>query len=257
MQWLSAEALILDVRDLGERDRLITWLTREHGLVRGAARGARGKHSRFAGQLQPLAKVSASWTDKESWQLARLSSAELIASADFLHRELEDLLLGEYLAEQCVQFSVENEVGVLPYRLLDSTLEALRQGVDRDLAARFFEVWMLRIAGVFPQLETCAACSEPLTAAAAVLVVEEGLFCRRCAPSPLPVGAMELSREAVTFLEASTKVRLRELALSPPPRQALRLVERACAQIRRTFLQYELRSYQVMKKTLQGLPQDP
>ena len=40
---------------LHDRDRIVTFLTREYGKKRGVARGARVKHSRFGGQLQPLA----------------------------------------------------------------------------------------------------------------------------------------------------------------------------------------------------------
>jgi DNA repair protein RecO (recombination protein O) len=54
---LASEALLLDVAELHDRDRIVTFLTREHGKKRGVAQGARRKYSRFAGQLQPLAKV--------------------------------------------------------------------------------------------------------------------------------------------------------------------------------------------------------
>ncbi len=61
MRTLSAVALILDVFDLHERDRIVTLLSAEYGVRRGVARGARTKYSRYAGQLQPLAKVDVTW----------------------------------------------------------------------------------------------------------------------------------------------------------------------------------------------------
>ena len=51
MSLTSAEAILLDVVDLHDRDRIVTFLTRERGKLRGVARGARRKYSRFAGQL--------------------------------------------------------------------------------------------------------------------------------------------------------------------------------------------------------------
>ena len=47
--------------DLQDRDRIVTFLTPEYGLKRGVARGARRKYSRYAGQLQLLAKVELTW----------------------------------------------------------------------------------------------------------------------------------------------------------------------------------------------------
>ena len=58
MRSLSAEALLLDVFDLQERDRIVSFLTAQWGKKRGVARGARAKYSRFSGQLQPLAKIA-------------------------------------------------------------------------------------------------------------------------------------------------------------------------------------------------------
>ena len=52
MQVRQADALILDVVDLHEKDRIVAFLTAEFGQKRGVARSARTKFSRFAGQLQ-------------------------------------------------------------------------------------------------------------------------------------------------------------------------------------------------------------
>src|SRR5215831_11005441 len=155
MALLSAEALILDVTDLHDRDRIVTFLTREHGKKKGVAKGARTKHSRFGGQLQPLAKVQVTWFEKEGRELVRISSVELVRPAHRLLESLEDILLGSYLADHMLELAQENEASDHFYRLLDSTLEALLAGVDRDLAARYFEAWALRLAGVFPSPRTC------------------------------------------------------------------------------------------------------
>ena len=148
MQLQSAEAIVLDVVDLHDYDRIVTFLTRSYGKKRGVARGARRKHSRFAGQLLPLAKVKATWFEKEHSDLARLSSVDLERSARRLQSDLEGILLGSYLADHMLEFAQENETSDHYYRLLDSTLEALLAGVDRSLATRYFEAWVLRLAGV-------------------------------------------------------------------------------------------------------------
>jgi len=43
MRLFTAEALILDVFDLHDRDRIVTFLTREQGKKKGVAQGARTK----------------------------------------------------------------------------------------------------------------------------------------------------------------------------------------------------------------------
>ena len=61
MELVTAEAILLDVIDLQEYDRIVEFLTVERGRKRGVAQGARRKHSRYAGQLQPLEKVRVTW----------------------------------------------------------------------------------------------------------------------------------------------------------------------------------------------------
>ena len=162
MQLQTAEALVLDVADLHEYDRIVTFLSPEQGKKRGVAQGARRKYSRFGGQLQPLAKVTVTWFEKEGRELVRIRSVELERSASRLQQDLEGILLGSYLADHMLEFAQENEASDLLYRLLDSTLEALMEGVDRPLATRFYEAWMLRLAGIFPAPRECPQCGRGL-----------------------------------------------------------------------------------------------
>ena len=246
----SATAFILDVFDLQERDRIVTFLTAERGRKRGVARGSRTKYSRFAGQLQPLAKVEASWFEKEGRDLVRITDVSLVRPAARLQEDLEGILLASYLAEHMKEFAQEEEPSERLFRLLDSTLEALLAGVDRQLAARYYEVWMLRLCGIFPVPRECPLCGRPY-AGRAVLVESEGaLVCRRCAGErrQLVVGAAELD-----FLERSGRESLKRLARRPPPPAVLGRVEALCAKIRRQFLQAELKSYLVMRQTLDSL----
>ena len=51
------EAIILRTQKLGEADRIITLLTREHGRVRGVAKGVRRTMSKFGSRLEPGSHV--------------------------------------------------------------------------------------------------------------------------------------------------------------------------------------------------------
>ncbi len=248
MGLVTAEALILDVFDLHDQDRIVTLLTREQGKKRGVARGARRKYSRFAGQLQPLAKARVTWFEKPGRDLVRVSSVELIRAADRLQQDLEGILLGGFLAEHLVEFAQENEESELFFRLLDSTLEALAAGVDRDLAARFFEAWVLRLAGIFPAPGECPQCGRPLKEAV-LPAAGEALLCARCGGS----GGLAVAGEVLEFLRRIGGERLGALAADPPSREALAGAEEVAARVRRSFLQRELKSYRVMRETLAGL----
>ena len=247
----TAEALILDVTDLHDRDRIVTFLTREYGKKRGVARGARVKHSRFGGQLQPLAKVEVTWFEKEGSDLVRISSVELVRTAHLLQADLEGLLLGSYLADHLLEFAQEQEASDHLFRLLDSTLEALLAGVDRDLATRYFEAWVLRLAGVFPSPHACPSCGGPFAAEGAILprARRDAALLRLRRRDGLRISRRDARLPAPDRPRGAARRR----PGSPPAPAVLRQVEDLCAQVRRHFLQRELRSYDVIQKTLARL----
>lgn len=256
----SGEAVILDVFDLQEYDRIVVLLTRDHGKKRAVANGARRKYSRFAGQLQPLAKVQASWFEKEGRELVRLSSLELVRSAEPLHKTLEGILLGAYLADQMNAFAQDSDDSHLFYRLLNSTVDALVAGCDQDLAGRYYESWVLRLAGLLGISEECPSCgrlfgdpkADGSVLGAALPPSDETLVCTDCAG---PSGR-SVSTEALAFLREISGSSLVKMQRKPPPVPVLREMEEVNARIRRTFLQQELNSYRVMRQTLAGLPKD-
>jgi DNA repair protein RecO (recombination protein O) len=253
MSLSSAEALVLDVVDLHDRDRIVTFLTRERGKLKGVARGARQKYSRFAGQLQPLAKLQMTWFEKEGRELVRVSGAEIVALPTRLQGDLEGILLGSYLAEHLLELVQENEPAELYFRLLDATLGALAAGVDRDLVTRWFEVWALQLAGVFPGLAECPSCGRPYGAAGGAVLPSsgEGLACAECAGAAVGA-AVAVEGRVLELLGRFARERPAELAQAPPAAADLRRVEEVAGRVRRAFLERELKSYIVMQRTLAG-----
>lgn len=248
MRRLSAEARLLDVVDLHDSDRIVTFLSPEWGTKRGVAKGAKRKFSRFGGQLQLLSKAVVGWFEKDHVDLVRIESVELVEPPGELLSDLEGILIGSYMAEHLREFAQENEDSELYCRLLESTLKAMAESVPRGLALRYFEIWVLRLAGVFASPDECAHCGKPILNAGATLSgLSEGISCEECVPRGS--GVLTVGAEAVAFLRQSETTPLSRLS-SPAPR-ALEEIEQVCRRVRNSFLDHELRSYTVMKSTLQ------
>lgn len=251
MRSFHDEAILLELADLQEADRVVTFLSREHGKKRGAARGAKRKFSRFAGELQPLAKVRVAWFEKEGRELVRISAVEPLRAAKRLLGELEGMLAAAYVGESVATFAPEGETVETTYRLTDATIQALESGIDRDLALRYFESWLLRLAGIFPAPEVCPSCGAPLAEGAALSASGEALLCRRC--SRENAGALPVSDAALEFWRRAGRESLARMAEKPPARTTVAEVEEVVGRIRRHFLQGEIRSYRVLQRTLAGL----
>ena len=62
------------------------------------------------------------------------------------------------LVELLDKFLPDHQPHDAVYRLARMTLEAIEQGCPLSAAACYFEVWMLRLAGMFPDLFMCSVC---------------------------------------------------------------------------------------------------
>ena len=76
----ESEAIVLRSYPLGEADRLVSFLSRAMGRVRGVAAGARRTKSRFGSTLERLSHIRIWFFEKETRDLVRISQCEMIES---------------------------------------------------------------------------------------------------------------------------------------------------------------------------------
>jgi len=242
MSLVTTKAFILRLDPLSEKDLVAALLTADHGVVRAAVRGARGKSKRAAA-LQLLSEVTVTYFRKEGADLARLEALELETSAFDLATKPQSAMLLPYLAESAAVFVPESEPGTEVYRLIRHVLDALEKGVDARLAARYFEAWLLRFGGLLPDDAVCAACGEPLPAGDARLdAAIPGYVSAACAGR----GTIEVPGPARTLLAAIRRDRLEEVAAGRPPEAAVAAVDEIAREVRRRFLGHELKSYRFL-----------
>jgi DNA repair protein RecO (recombination protein O) len=184
----TAEALILRTYKLGEADRIVVFLTRDRGKKRGVAKGARRARSSFTGALEPMTEVRVAYFEKERRELVGLNYAETYRSP--LTLDSPDALgYISYFAELLDEWAQEADADDRLYRLGASMLDALSAGVAVEPLARYFEYWLLRLQGVYP--ESHAGLSD---AAIAFLVGSRTV-------SPQQVGTVPVEPRALRELE--------------------------------------------------------
>jgi DNA repair protein RecO (recombination protein O) len=169
----TADAVVLRTYKLGEADRIVVFLTRDRGKKRGVAKGARRTRSRFGGALEPLTEVQVAYFEKPGRELVGLNYAEALrsplaacaaparAAADAgpdAARDGDALGYVGYFAELLDEWAQEADADERLYRLGVSMLDALGAGAPLDALARYFECWLLRLQGLYP--EAHAALSE-------------------------------------------------------------------------------------------------
>ena len=252
MRVCSAEALLVDVGELSRGDRVVSFLSAEHGRLRGVAKGAQRKYSRFSGQLQPLATVQLTWFEKESSDLVRIRDLEMVHTAEALRRDLEGLLLTSYVAEHLSVFAQEREASPELYRLTRAVVQALEQGAEHDLILRYFEAWVLRLAGLLAYELDCPECGVPLAERAVLPDLGETLVCTSCSEAAGAEGMLVL-QGTLELVRASRSLSPSRFAAFETSAASMAQLEEVLTRIRRRFLGFELKSHGVIAETFRRL----
>lgn len=157
----KATGINLKAAPMGETDRLMTILTKEYGLLRAIAPGARKYKSRLGGR-SGLFVVNELMLSKGK-SLDKMIQAQTQQSFPGLSRDLARLTAGQYLAELVLCEAREQPQEAL-FELLIAHLERLETAptgaVLACLAHGTFHI--LALAGVAPELRYCCLSRTPI-----------------------------------------------------------------------------------------------
>ena len=154
------EALTLKKTPMGEADLLITLYTRDQGKLRVMARGARRSTSKLVGHFEPLTQLRLSLAQGRS--LDYVTQAQGLGNFAELKSHLGAITKGLYVAELVDGFGVESHANQPLYQLAVDTLQTIGDDPDSPWPLRYFEVQLLQVSGMMPELHRCVECRQPL-----------------------------------------------------------------------------------------------
>jgi len=215
----ECEAIVLRCYPLGEGDRLVSFLSRSAGRLRGVAAGARRPKSRFGSTLEPLSYIRIWFFERETRELVRINQCDLIES--FLEAQ-EDYACGLALAlisEVTEAVLPEREASEAAFRLVLATARTIKATRKTELPLVYFNLWTARLAGWLPDVRRCGRCEKQLgTEGAYASVLRPGIACRECR---LP-GMRAITAESMALATQIQAERLERLAKKSWPAGAAR-----------------------------------
>lgn len=243
----ETEAFVLRTFSLKEADKICVFFTRAAGKIRGVAHGARRLKSRYGASLEPFTEVELTYFQQEHRELVSVSHCEIVSSQ--FHAGLSSEMLGvlHYLAEMIDSFAPEHEPSEKTYRLIGATLATLRQAGRDGLPTivRYFETWMLKLAGFFPDWQHCGACAKDLTGEAAVYLTNEGVpQCAECSGRR----GEELSQAAWRTIKNILTQAPDKFLAAPRDAQLLNQIGSLTTRLIQRALERELKSYEVLDR---------
>ncbi len=155
----ETEALVLKSYNLAEADRIVVFLTKEHGVVRGVAKGAKRLKSKFGGSLEPFTVVRLSFFQKEALELVSIRNIELEKSYFAEASEPAFLQKFSYLADVLLALTPPHDPSETLYRMVRAALATASEDAESlTTIGVYFEVWLLRLGGYLPDWSVCDEC---------------------------------------------------------------------------------------------------
>lgn len=196
MPLIETEGLVLKSYNLAESDRIVVLLTREQGIVRGVARGAKRLKSRFGSGLEPFSLVKLAYFQKDAVELVSIQRVDLVQSSFAVASNPPFLQKFAYLADVLITLSPPHDPNETLYRMTRACLDAASTDPKALLAVGvYFELWLLRLAGYLPDWSRCDACRREFDSADLTnLQANFHLMCESCRRGPATQPVDDLSR---------------------------------------------------------------
>lgn len=200
MAIVTSEGVVLKVHALGDTSRIVAAYTREHGLLKFVAKGARKLPSRFGFALEPLSRSRFVFYMKPDRDLHLLSQAEVLDPLGSRLADLERLAHAQAALELVDRLVWGEEAHAELYDLLVATLAGCAAAPVSSLPAvtLAFQLQLASELGYRPRLDACAVDGRAVSQRRLFSPARGGLVCEGCASRE--GGVVVLSAEGLASL---------------------------------------------------------
>ena len=178
MRNIKLSTITLKRRDFKEKDRIVTFLTRELGKFDLIAKGVQKPGSKFSGISEPLAYGSIVVSNLKN--LGIITSCDLNESFSFMHSNLNILSHGFYLLELVDKSTAYENPSEELFDILYAALIMLEENMNPETVTRFFESRLINILGYKINTEKCIGCGKELNNKIYYNQDFGGFFCEKC-----------------------------------------------------------------------------
>lgn len=158
----ESEAIVLHSYPLGEADRLVSFLSRTMGRMRGVAAGARRPKSRFGSTLERLSHVRIWFFERETRELVRINQCEIIESFVGAFGDYDSSVGLSLFSEVTQAVLPDREASDTNFRLLLLCAQTVKRTGKVEPALGYFTLWIVKLGGWLPALDVCSRCGRAL-----------------------------------------------------------------------------------------------
>jgi DNA repair protein RecO (recombination protein O) len=246
MALYKTRAIVIKSINLSESDRLITFMTENHGKVKCVAKGARKAKNQFWGSLEPMSLINLIYFGREHQILFRLNHSDIIESFQTIRDNFDKLYTGIYFLDLIDAMILEGHWEPRVFGLLYQALAALNQQTQLDPLHRLFEIRLLSLSGYKPQLEHCVLCRKiPENGMIPFSYSHNGILCSSCSNSARI--DIKLSVGTRNYIKKLLEVEIKTCERLKFPKSQSEEIEKVTHRLVLSHLGRELKSYPFIK----------
>lgn len=160
MQNYTTNAINLKSYNLSETDKIVVMYSKEKGLIKGVAKGAKKTTSKLGGRMDML--IANRLLMHQGKNLSTICQAQALNTFKSTRKDMDKLFYSIYCAEIVNSFGIENdpnseEIYDLFYKTLDAISVASNK-VGVLISVLKFQLKMMHIAGYTLELGSCVRC---------------------------------------------------------------------------------------------------
>jgi DNA repair protein RecO (recombination protein O) len=200
MALVQSDGIVLKTHALGDTSRIVVVYTRDLGMVKLVAKGARKAPSRFGFTLEPLSRSRFHFYHKPDRDLHLVSQTDPLSAPGLRMGDLTRLAHAQAALELLDRLVWGEEPHPDLYDLLSASIEAIAVVPPEQLPAITiaFELQVASLLGYRPRLDACANCGGTLSQERLFSPARGGLMCANCAATE--PGLTRLSADALAGL---------------------------------------------------------
>lgn len=178
--YIVTDGIVLKRVKVSDYDKILTIFTRKAGKLSAAVRGSQNPKSKMASGAHPF--VYGEFAITKSGRLSNVTSIDVKDAFYHLREDLDKLTIASYFLEIVHIVTAEN---IINNRLFDLLLEFLgKLEASSDLAEQHlmkvcFELKLLELIGLRPELHSCVNCGQS-TDNPKFSVADGGVVCENC-----------------------------------------------------------------------------
>jgi len=244
----ESAAIVIESRDHGESDKIITFLTPGSGKISGIAKGANRSKKRFLNKLELFSHVTIAYTEKKRGGLVFIEDAELCNSYIRLRLDLERYTAASFIREILLLAVTEHQEDMKLFQLVCNAFTLLDEGKHPLGGIAVFLVRFFDVLGYRPDLSHCSKCGKGFTIDKTFQFhhASAGLRCERCTVKSND-SCSELSAGTIRFLNAALTVPLEKVNRLQFSQLALRQSLFMLHKYGRNLFQREINSWKSLK----------